>query len=237
MPIRLNAAKTETDFVVLDAAKTQADAVRVNAAKDISYLKSDPVEQTFLPTDHLSYKISGGNYTGPQLSDRQRIAYYGRNSTRREGNMQLFDQSAIAAFLAVRPNVEWIKVRQTSQHTVSGTNTVDIQWHNQDPLPVDQQAGWVTPFGELIQMNLPKSTPGVRVEVQYSQADSQAIADGFVANTRKGISMWVVANTLDRWGWAAGWQERSSGESAGSPTGFTNTDSSNRIEMIIRADF
>jgi hypothetical protein len=236
MPIKVNAAKTEIAFDKVNAAKTQSQFVKVNSGKVIVFTNALPsAAQTFLPIDSKGYKISGGNYTGDQLVQRQNLSYYGRNSTRREGAMQLFDAAAIQAFLADRPIVTQVEVRQTSQHTTSGTNNADLQWHTSSPLPVDQQGGWVTPIGPIKTMALPKSTSGIRVAGIYTGVDAQTIGDGFISGGWKGCSLWVIANTLDRWGWAAGWTNRSSGESGGVPTGYTATTSGNRIELIITA--
>ncbi len=237
MPIAVNAAKSNVDFLEVNAAKSQVDFVRVNAAKSVVYTRSDPQTQVFLPTNSLSYRFSGSNYSGGQLSGRATLAYYGRSSVREEGNMQLFDQAAIAAFLDVRPNVSQVIVRHLSQHTFSGTNTVSIQFHNQDPLPADQNTGWVTPIGPAKVVNFPKSTAGVRVLGTWTGAEAQTIGDSFRTGTFEGIATWIPGASVNDWGWGAGWKQRSTSETGGVPDGFIDTISSNRVELEFTADF
>ena len=236
MPIKVNAAKTVIDQPKVNAAKTISDFVKVNAAKTIVFTNAlPPAVQTFLPTASGSYKVSGGNYTGDQLAQRARLGYYGRSSAREEGVMYLMDFAAIAAFLSTRPIVTQVEVNQLAQHTFSGSNSVSMQFHNSSPLPADVQAGWVTPIGPAKIVSYPKSVPGVRVTGVWTGAEAQEIGDAFRLGNYKGLSAWLPGAAVERWGWSAGFAERSTGSSAGSPTGYTNTIVSDQVQLILSA--
>ncbi len=192
--------------------------------------------ESFLPTNSIGYRRSGGNYTGEQMTQRQNISYIGRNNTRGEGTMQLFDAAAIQAFFAGRPVCSRIAVRQSGQYTSSaGTEIMDLQWHGQDPLPTDQNNGWVAPFGPTRNFQMVKVQIGSRREMEFLNPDAQTIADGFISGAYKGCSLLQIANNLNDWGWCVGWTNRSTSENAGVPNGFTPVDAGNRIELIITA--
>jgi len=236
MPIKVNAGAVEITFDKVNAALTESDFVKVNAAQTIVFENALPeATQTFLPINSIGYRRSGGNYTGDQLAQRARLGYYGRSSSREEGAMFLMDHAAIAAFLASRPTVTQVEVHQLSQHTFSGSNSVSMQWHNSSPLPVDIQAGWPTPIGPAKIVSYPKSTTGIRVTGVWTGAEAQEIGDAFRLGNYKGLSVWLPGAAVERWGWSAGYAERSTGSSAGSPTGYTATGPADQVQLILSA--
>jgi hypothetical protein len=240
--LKVNAALTGVTDVRVDGALTQVTSVKVDAAKTVIWTSapvSDPLITTYVADDSNSYLISGGGYTGAQLTQRGKLMYYGRSSTRYEGALAGFDESAIQAMLALRPVCSSVKVRITYQHAYNTGNDIELGFHGEATLPTNLSTGWVTPSAtEEKTVAVGKSTSGIRLETEWTGTPAQDIADNFGDGTWKGIGIHIRSGAaVNDWGWCGGAIETSSGESGGIPSGYSAVTTGREVQILFDCDY
>ena len=205
------------------------------------WLKSNPATQTFLPTFSSTYRVAGNNYNSSQLDQRRRLMYYGRTSAFTEGGLTAFDDAAIRAFLDERPVVSKIIVRTAYQHSYSSAGeTVTVGWHNDASLSTDPNNGWVEPassYRRTVHYGKNDGDVATRVETVWEGADAKAVGDLWRNGTYRGFGVWIPGAAELDWGWGVGYAEKSTGDSGGVPVGYTPVTTSDRMELIITADY
>ena len=238
MPIKTGPGKVVVGRMFVGVAKTPVQTVRVNAAKNIVYQRSAPETAIFPATASRSYRVSGGNLTGAQILDRNRLSYYGLSSTRAEGALFTVDWPAMVAFLTLKPSVTRIEISTSYQHSFGSSSPVQIGWNNLETLPADNNTGWVEPSGTLARnVVYLKSIPPVRIGWIWEGADAITAAGFILAGNWKGFGVWGPGNALNQWGWGGGAVEVSTTVSSGSPTGFAPVTAGDRPQIAISSDF
>lgn len=238
MPIKVGPGKDTVQRIFVNDTKTPVKTVRVNAAKDIVYQLSDLETMVFPSTGSRSYRVSGGNYTGAMILDRDRLSYYGRSSAREEGALFTVDAAAMQAFLTLKPNCSRIEINTSYQHSFGNSSPVQIGWLTLPTLPADNNTGWIEPSATLLrQLTYLKSIPPIRVGWVWEGADAITAAGHILSGAWSGFGVWGPGNAEQQWGWGGGAAEVSTTVSSGSPSGFAPVTDADRPQIQITSDF
>ncbi len=250
MPISVNAAKTDVDFVSNNAAKTQADRVLVNAAKTVAYLKSDPQTVTvdLLQGSTVYRGVSGVLSNRPQVNE---FMYYGWNwNSEIERSMVRMDtanRNALRDALLARPAISQIEVFLWTQHTQnSAPADAYLGWHDEQNQPgnfsrlhTEKDAAWSSGL-----ISVPHNGSGGGNA--FSEIMPSSIFANFLATAQAG-NLWGLTMTNEdatnsgtgNWGWCAGdsyCTSESGGNCVGSTVASSGSDAQ-RVRIAVTSDF
>lgn len=250
MPISVNAAKSNVDFLEVNAAKSQVDFVKVNAAKSLVYTRSDPQTQTF---DLLQYSEAYWGDPGQKIGtspsvDGDKFARFGytfNNAIERTMiAMTTTEQTAMESFIATRPVITQMRLFLWLQHTNNGlTRSPWLGWFsggtgsptNFSRLHTEQQTSWATGISAPTAGGAGQQRTYVLASNSYANISSQIQAGNIRGIT---ISEEAADNNVE-WGWYAGryyCTNESGGICAGSV--IINTGATaQRPRLEITADF
>ena len=237
MPIKIGPGKVEPSRIFVND-HVQVKTVYVDAAKHIVFQGSDVETAVFPSTGSKSYRVSGGNLTGAQILDRDRLSYYGRSSTREEGCLFTVDSAAMQAFLTLKPNCSRIEISTSYQHSFGSSAPVQIGWMTLLTLPPDSNTGWIEPSQTMLrQLTYLKSIPPIRVGWVWEGADALTAAGHILSGAWSGFGVYGPGNAVNQWGWGGGAAEVSTTVSSGSPSGFAPVTPADRPQIEITSDF